>query len=114
MKFCFLPVSNGIGDILAIPIVVVRDEGEGTRLIQVDEDGSRHKACPMKCEPFCPMIIFRMSFVLVFLRPKEASFFAAPKRVLSWAAESFGFNVLFPKRLPWQNALVEMVSFKNI
>ena len=79
MKYCFLPVSNGIGDILAIPIVVVRDEGEGTRLIQVDEDGSRHKACPMKCEPFCPMIIFRMSFVLVFLRPKGSFVSCSPQ-----------------------------------
>ena len=50
VKFCFLPVSNKT-ELLAIPIVVVREDGEGTRLIPLREDGSRHTSCPRKCKP---------------------------------------------------------------
>ncbi len=48
VNYCFLPVEKH-DNILAIPIVVVRKDGESTRLIPLKKDGSRHLSCPRKC-----------------------------------------------------------------
>ena len=111
VKFCFLPVSNKT-ELLAIPIVVVREEGEGTRLIPLREDGSRHTSCPRKCKPL-PEERPQLAHEWSSDRNLTYDCFAAPKGLLTWVAESLGHTVEFPKKTPWHSLLVEMVIPHN-